>query len=370
MKKKIGLILIGCLGLTVGLAKADHALYGETVTARLKDIGKIVEVRENQLMGFGLVVGLRNSGDSKESLFTNQAFTTMLAKLGIDPGPKAYSSRNVAAVMVTATLPPFVKPGQRIAVNVSSIGDSRSLEGGTLILTPLKGPDGQVYAVAQGSVVVGGVSAHAKGVTYVQNQTTVGRITEGAIVERAVPITLVNRQQLTIVLNDSNFVTASRTAKAIQNAGFTGAKAADANTILVPVGNQSDSAVVDIIAKLENVEVAPDNTSKIVINSRTGTVVIGEMVRLFPVALTHGNIAIKISEADEMANGFYDAASDQGNSVKVVEAPVKVVFLNPSATLNSLVGALNQIGATPKDLISILQALKESGALIGTIEII
>jgi len=334
-------------------------------SVRIKDIGKIIESRENQLFGFGLVIGLRNTGDSKSTVFTEMALTNLLKKMGISSS-KAFSSRNVASVMVTATLPPYTKKGQRISVAVSSLGDSTSLVGGTLLITPLQGPDMKTYAVAQGSVVVGGISETSGQGQIYKNQSTVGHIPQGAIVENEVAVNNLDQLNITIVLKDPNFITISKAAKAIKENGFPSAKAIDANTIKIPLVDLDSSDMVSTIAKLENISFIPDSSSKIVVNAKTGTIVIGEMVRLSPVALTHGNISVKISNQNQ--DGF--AAEAQGDPIKVEESDTKIVYLNPSATLSSLVNALNEIGATPKDLISILHALQESGALIGTLEVI
>lgn len=343
-------------------------VYGqaEANMVRLKDIGKIIEERDNQLIGFGLVVGLRNSGDTKSVGYTQAAMDNMLSKMGVSSA-QASAGRNVASVMVTATLPAFVKKGQLIPVTVSSLGDASSLVGGTLILTPLKGPDLRTYATAQGTVIVGGVEASAFSGRVYRNQSTVGRIPDGAIVEEQVPVTFVDQHNITIVLDQSNFNTVSRAVRAIQDNGFPGAQAIDANTIKIPLSDLNSSDLVQTIAQLENIEVEPDKSAKIVINSRTGTVVIGERVRLSPVALTHGNISIRIQDVQQ--GGF--AAAGQVQEPIVVEEPAsKIIYLNPTSTLSSLVNALNEIGATSKDLISIIQALKESNALTAEIEIL
>jgi flagellar P-ring protein FlgI len=347
----------------------SSSLFGQSMPVRLKDVGKIIESRENQLIGFGLVVGLRNSGDSKGSGFTQIALRNMLQKLGIPYNSSAYNSRNVAAVMVTSTLPSFVKRGQKISVTVSSVGDASSLTGGTLLLTPLKGSDLNVYAVAQGSVVVGGTSEHTANYKYYKNQTTVGTIPDGAIVETEVPVTFSDQHNITIVLNEPNFLTISRATTAIQEGGFLGAKAIDANTIKIPLSDLDSSDLVNTIAKIEDISLIPDTSAKVVINSRTGTVVIGEMVRLYPVALTHGNITIKISDEDT-GGGVGGEGGIPIDPITVEESESKIIFLNPSASLSSLVNALNEIGATPKDLISIIEALKQSGSLIAKVEII
>ncbi len=370
MKKKQRFCIVALV--TGALCLVSHLVQADSLPVRLKDISKVIEARENQLFGFGLVLGLRNTGDSASTIFTNMALTNMLRKIGIT-SPKEFSSRNVAGVMVTAQLPPYVKRGQKITVSVSSLGDSTSLIGGTLLLTPLQGPDMKTYAVAQGAVVVGGVSEQSSQVQVYKNQSTVGHILDGAIVEQEVPMTYSDQRNITMVLNDSNYITISRAVKAIQENGFPGAKALDANTLKIPLADLDSSDLVNTIAKLENISLIPDSSSKIVINSKTGTVVIGEMVRLFPVALTHGNISIKITNTtNQNATAALVGGGQQTEEppVKVEEQESKMVYLNPSSTLSSLVNALNEIGATPKDLISIIQALHESGALIATIEIL
>ncbi|MFC1771326.1 flagellar basal body P-ring protein FlgI [Candidatus Margulisiibacteriota bacterium] len=341
----------------------------DAMPVRLKDIGKMIEERDNQLMGFGLVVGLRRTGDSKATVFTEVALTNMLKRFGISPPGKGFSSRNVAAVIVSASLPPFIKKGQRLPVIISAIGDSTNLTGGTLLTTSLKGPDMKVYAVAQGPVIVGGISGSSAQYTFFKNQTTVGRIPNGAIVEAEVPVTFRDQHNITFVLNDSNYITVSRTTAAIRKHGFPGATAIDANTIKIPLADLQSTDLIDTLAKLENIPVEPDSSAKIVINSRTGTIVIGEMVRLFPVALTHGSVSLKISEVGVGGFGAPAQATTE-KPVTLEENESKILYLNPSTTLSSLVNALNEIGATPKDLISIIQALKESGALIANLEII
>jgi flagellar P-ring protein FlgI len=335
------------------------------IPVRLKDVSKIIEARDNELLGFGLVVGLRNTGDSKSTGFTQVALRNILGKLGVSVGEM--NSRNVASVIVTATLPPFAKKGQRLSVTVSSLGDSRSLIGGTLLLTQLQGPDLRTYAVAQGNVIVNGIQEQSNASSFSKNQTTVGLIPDGAIVEDEVPVTFLDQHNITVVMNESNFITVSRATIAIQEAGFLGAKAIDANTIKIPLSDLDSSDLVKTLADIENISLEPDSSAKIVINARTGTVVIGEMVRLFPVALTHGSLSIRI---DEDAGGGAFGAVAETQSIQIDENDSKIVFLNPTATLSSLVNALNEIGASPKDLIAIIQALKQSGALIADVEII
>jgi len=373
LMKKISsqLCVLSIMALLVCLPTLGHAqelMPVSIMEVRLKDIANIVEARENRLIGYGLVVGLKNTGDTRNSGFTEASLANMLNKLGVPLGTN-FGSRNVASVMVSAVLPPFIKKGQKIPVTVSSIGDSGSLVGGQLLPTELKGPDLRTYALGQGPVLVGGISESNDLASFQRNQTTVGRIPDGAIVEVEVPVTFEDQHNITIVLNNRNFITVSRAAKAIQDNGFPGARAIDANTIKIPLADLQSADLVDTIAKLQNVSVVPDTSSKVVINARTGTIVIGEMVRLFPTALTHGNISIRISNQGANA-GLVAGPQNAESPVQVEEQVSSLILLNPSATLTGLVNALNEIGATPKDLISIIQALQESGSLIGELVIL
>jgi flagellar P-ring protein precursor FlgI len=344
----------------------QRAVFAQRVPIRLKDISKIIEVRDNQLMGFGLVVGLKNTGDSRSTGFTHLALRNLLGKMGVSSGVD-FNSRNVAAVMVTATLPSFIKKGQRIPVTVSALGDSVSLSGGTLLTTPLQGPDMKTYAVAQGALIVSGINETSVTSRFRRGQSTVGTVMDGAIVEEEVAVTFSDQHNITIVMNDSNFVTVSRATQAIQEKGFKGAKAIDANTIKIPLTDLNSSDLVRTIADIENILLVPDPSSKIVINVKTGTIVIGEMVRLFPVALTHGDLSIRINDSE---GGFGGPQVNAGESIVLSEKKARLIYLNPSDNLSSLVNVLNKIGVTPKDLISIIEALKKSGALIADIEII
>ena len=324
-------------------------------SVRVKDIGKILDDRDNQVYGFGLVVGLRNTGDSQRAIFTNRALTNVIGRAGIKPdGNDVFRSRNVAGVIVTAKLPLYTKKGQTIPVTVSSIGDSVSLSGGTLLMTELKGADNKTYVVAQGPVVIHGQISKTETSTVLRDTTTVGMIPDGGIVEAEVPRTVENQQFVTIVLNQANYITASRVAKSMNDAGFFGAMAIDSSTVKVPFLAFSGGGLVDLMARLEMVEVEPDSLARIIINARTGTVVIGDRVRLLPVALTHGDVSIRIG----------------ANSTVIGRQPQSVITLDPQATLNSLVNALNKLGASPKDLIAIIQSLKASGALIAHVEVI
>ncbi|MFC1517674.1 flagellar basal body P-ring protein FlgI [Candidatus Margulisiibacteriota bacterium] len=343
---------------------------------RVKDISKVFEARSNQLMGFGLVVGLRNTGDSAQATYTQRALANLLTKLGIAQSTELFKSRNVAAVMVTADLPPFTKPGQRIDVVVSSMGDANSLKGGTLLQTPLQGADGKVYAVCQGSVVVASERNAVAGELIPRGQPTVGRVVRGALVERNVPAEFDTGEYLTLVLERADFTTAARLAYALERVGIVGAKAVDASTVQVPVPEEERENMVDFIARVEDVSLIPDAVAKVVVNQRTGTIVIGENVRLSPVAVSHGDIEVKVGET----SGEEDRQSDllslfEEESVTESAKPeakqeIKLVKLQAGTSLSALVKALNAVGTSPKDLVAILQALKSSGALAAELEVI
>jgi len=334
---------------------------GNAANVRIKDIGKILEARDNQIMGFGLVVGLKNTGDSSRTEFTKIALGNLLNNMDITSlSDSSFKSKNVAAVMITAVQPSFLKPGQRIDVAVSSLGDARSLKGGTLLLSPLKAADGNVYAVAQGALVVGGIDESSAETVYARNQTTVGRINGGAIIEKEVHVDLTSKKYLTIVLNSPDFTNASRVSYAINSSGMARSKAKDASTIVVELTDDYKQNIVDFISRIEKLSINPDAIAKIVISERTGTIVIGENVKLTAVAVTHGQISVKIDN-DELLHQ---------TNIKVYEKPSKLVQVSSGANLASLVKALNAIGTTPQDLISILQAIKKAGALTAEIEII
>jgi flagellar P-ring protein FlgI len=343
-------------------------LHSEGAMVKIKDISRVIESRDNQLFGYGLVVGLRNTGDTQRSVFTEKALTNLLKKMGIKPDKKDFKSRNVASVMVTMNLPPYARPGQKLDVNVSSLGDATSLSGGTLLMTPLQGPDFETYAVAQGQVIVGGVSGKSSRVNYRKNQTTAGRVPNGAIVEKEVIVTRDDQLNVTLVLNKPDFTMSSKVVKALKNNGFKKVSALDAGSIRIPIAEIADMPYVEIIQKIENVKIAPESTSKVVINSKSGVVVIGDNVRLLPVAITHGGISIRITGSQDSSSMLQTGLDS--SEIVVKEEKTKLHFLKPDNSLSSLVDVLNQIGVNTKDLISIIQAMEEAGALVATIEVI
>ncbi|MFA4905323.1 MAG: flagellar basal body P-ring protein FlgI [Candidatus Margulisiibacteriota bacterium] len=335
---------------------------------RVKDIAHVLEARENQLMGFGLVVGLKNTGDSQQTGFTKQALTNLLSKMGITPQID-FKSRNAAAVMVTCNLPAFVKSGQKVDITVSSLGDATSLQGGTLLLTPLQGADGEIYAVAQGNVSVGSEQLIPNLQPIRQTRFTTGRIPDGALVEREIPVSIGDKGLLTIVLNEPDFTTANRLSEAILNLGF-GARAQDAGTVVVAVEGGED--LVRIVSRIENITIRPDSVARVVINERTGTIVVGENVRLSEAAVAYGDITVSIGDVQLYSQSVADSSTIRSETNAKFKTPgaARLTRLSSSASLGALVRALNSIRATPGDLVAILQALKKAGALKAELEII
>ncbi|WAR44017.1 flagellar basal body P-ring protein FlgI [Methylomonas rapida] len=335
---------------------------------RIKDIAAVAGVRSNQLVGYGLVTGLDKSGD--KTRFTGQALRNMVGKLGmtLPPGidPK---SKNVALVSVHAELPPFAKPGQTIDVTVSSMGDAKSLRGGSLVMSPLRGADGNVYAVAQGNLVVGGLSASGQdGSKITVNNPLVGRIPNGATVERSVPTGFEQGGDLVFNLNTPDFTTANRMVGAINKMlGADTARAIDATSVSVrsPV---NPAQKVEFTAMVENIEIAPDDApAKVIVNSRTGTVIINSKVRVQPSAVSHGSLTVTISENPQVSQ---PGALSQGETVVTPKSEISVqeennhmFVFNPGVSLDEIVQAVNSVGAAPSDLVAILEALKSAGAL-------
>ncbi|MBF0610197.1 MAG: flagellar basal body P-ring protein FlgI [Magnetococcales bacterium] len=349
----------------------------EGQAARLKDVADVEGVRDNQLIGFGLIAGLNGTGDSaNRSAFTTQSLVMMLERMGISARDslKQIGVKNLASAMVTANLPPFARQGTRLDVTLSSLGDAKSLEGGTLIMTPMKGADGRIYAVAQGPVSIGGIAPSGGGNTAgaQKNHPTVGRISGGAIVEREIEFELNQEQTLQLTLRNPDFTTANRTVGAINSLlGQPLAKARDSGTITLKVPKEYQDRVVEYIARLENLEIESDQSAKIVINERTGTVVMGENVRISTIALSHGNLNIRIRQPEETPKpATQRAAAGQQAQRPVQEEIARLMEMDEGVTLADLVNGLNKVGATPKDLIAILQAIKSAGALQAEIEIL
>ncbi|MEO7051194.1 MAG: flagellar basal body P-ring protein FlgI [Rhodanobacter sp.] len=345
---------------------------------KIRDLVQVAGVRSNQLIGYGLVVGLDGSGDqTTQAPFTTQSLENMLQQFGITvPANARPQLKNAAAVMVTADLPAFAKPGQNIDVTVASIGNAKSIRGGQLLMAPLRGSDGNVYAVAQGSVVVGGVSAQGKSGSSVQvNISASGRIPNGASVERAVASSFAGGGDLMLNLNTADFTTANRIATAINKAYGSGtAQPVDGGTVSVR-GPQDPSQKVAWLGNIESLDVQPgDAPARIVVNSRTGTVVIGSDVRVTAAAVAHGAIQVTISEQPQVSQpapfSKGQTAIVPNSSVQISEDGAHMFKFGPGVSLDAIVRAVNQVGATPSDLISILQALKQAGALHADLVVI
>ncbi len=342
---------------------------------RIKDLASIAGVRNNQLVGYGLVVGLNGTGD--KTLFTGQSLRTMLRELGITlpPGTNP-KSKNVAAVAVHTDLPPFAKPGQTIDVTISSLGDAKSLRGGSLIMTPLKGVDGQIYAMAQGNVTVGGFGAEAgDGSRVTVNIPSAGRIPNGATVERTVGNAFNVGDSIILNLHQADFTTASRLTDSINHTlGKGSARAIDASSIKVNAP-RDPSQRVPFLSLIENLELSPgEAAAKIVVNSRTGTIVIGQNVRVSPVAVTHGNLSVtisantEVSQPNALSNG--QTVITPNFDVEITEEDSRMFVFNPGVSLDEIVRAVNQVGAAPGDLVAILEAMKQAGALRAELIII
>jgi flagellar P-ring protein precursor FlgI len=344
--------------------------------ARLKDLVDIEGVRDNQLIGYGLVVGLAGTGDRRQALFSAQSLTNMLERMGVSVPPAAVRVNNTAAVMVTATLPPFAQPGMHIDITAAAIGDASNLQGGILVLTSLRGADGMVYAIAQGPVMTGGFSAGKGGSSQTVNHPTVARAPSGATVERVAP-SLVPKNSIRLQVRHSDFTTAARIVAAL-NQHFTAdkplARAENSGLVTVAVPPDFTSRVTEFVAELEGLSVEADRPARVVINERTGTIVIGKDVRVAPVAILHGNLSVEIQTTMQVTQ---PNALGQGTTQVVPQTTVtakedkaRSVLLKQGATVEELVRALAAIGSTPRDVIAILQNLRSAGALDAEVEVI
>ncbi len=339
---------------------------------RIKDVATIEGIRDNQLVGYGLVVGLKGTGDSSQTIFPAQTLVSALERMGItvpQTGSQSASNmqvKNMAAVFIVATLPPFSRPGYKLDITASSAGDARSLEGGILLMTPLYGPDGQIYAQAQGALVLGGYTAAAGGNAKQLNHPTTARIPGGALVERTVPFDLADMHTVSIVLNDADFHTAEGMAAAIDQAlGAARAHAVDSRRVEIAVEPKEDTA--SLLDKVEQVEIDTYPRARVVVNERTGTVVIGGTVRLLPVSILHGGLSVnvisqvEVSQPNPMSGGTTQVV--QQTTVQAQDKPVNEINLKEGATVEDLVQQLQRTGAGARDVISILQAMKAAGAL-------
>ncbi|TYC48609.1 flagellar basal body P-ring protein FlgI [Rhodobacterales bacterium] len=355
---------------------AGAAMTSAEAASRIKDIADFEGIRENQLIGYGLVVGLNGTGDSlNNSPFTQQSLQAMLERLGVNTRNSALNTNTVAAVMVTANLPPFSTQGTRIDVNVSSLGDSSSLQGGTLLVTPLVGADGEVYAIAQGSVAIGGFSAQGDAASVVRGVPTAGRIANGGLVERELEFKLASLTSLRLALRNPDLTTARRVALSINELiGLPTAEPLDPGTVRLDLPRQYDGNIVDLLTDIEQLIVEPDLAARVVIDENSGIIVMGQDVKVSMVAVAQGNLTVTIAETPQVtqplpfANG--QTAITPRTDVGVNEDGTKLAIVPETVTLKQLVDGLNALGIGPRDMISILQAIKASGALQAEIEVL
>lgn len=360
--------LIICAAILL-LTSSAHAI-------RIKDIAAFEGVRENQLVGYGLVVGLSGSGDSDQTRFPIQSVVNMLERVGVTVNRADITVKNVAAVIVTATLPPFAKQGNRLDVTVSSLGDAKSIAGGTLVMTPLKGGDNQVYVVAQGSVLTNSFAFGGSAASAQKNHPTAGRVPNGGLVERELPNVLAGKPTLRLNLNHADFTTATRVTNAINDKfNSSVAATADPGTVVLQIPEGYKNRPVEFVAALETLEVRPDTPAKVVLNERTGTIVMGDNVRISTVAVSHGNLSLVIKETPQVSQP--SPLSKTGETVvvprtdmKVSEETRRLMVVPEGASIGDVIKALNLLGVTPRDLIGILQAIKAAGALQADLTII
>ena len=373
--KKAFLQAVAAALLSLFLAAA--VLGAANASSRIKDIVQFEGVRENMLVGYGLVVGLNGTGDTLvDGQFTKQSLKAMLNRLGVKPTDAGLDSKNVAAVMVTAVLPPFARQGSRIDVTVSALGDAKSLLGGTLLVTPVLGADGEVYAVAQGQLAVGGFAASGAAETVVKGVPTSARIASGAIVEREVGFEMANMESVTLSLRNPDFTTARRIAQAI-NAflGTAAARPSDPTTVHVEVPDSYRGNVVNLLTDIEQLRVEPDQLARVIIDEQSGIIVMGENVRISTVAIAQGNLIIRITETEQVSQPGPFANVGATTTVPRTEIEVtegeerRLGVVNAGVTIQELVNGLNALGIGPRDMITILQAVKAAGALQAEIQV-
>jgi len=365
------------LAVLISASLLPLAAAADTSSARLKELVSLEGVRENQLMGYGMVVGLKGTGDRQQTIFTTQSLANLLRQMGVTVDPTLILVKNTAAVMVTATLPAFAQPGVQIDATVGAMGDAGSLQGGLLLMTSLRGIDGQVYSIAQGPVVTGSFIAGGAGNTQTLNHPTVGRVPGGAIVERAAP-SVVPVKQVRLQLHQADFTTAARIADVV-NQHFSSqpkpiAHADNSGLVSVAIPAEFSTRTTEFVASLEVLKVETDRPARVVINERTGTIIMGKEVRVSPVAIMHGNLNVEIQTRYDVSqpNGFSQGTAQVTPevSVGVKEEKARNVVLKEGATVEELVRALTSIGSTPRDIIAILQALRSAGALESEVEVI
>jgi flagellar P-ring protein FlgI len=369
--KAASLAVLSLLAVAANSASADT--YDHRVLIR--DVTSIEGIRDNQLVGYGLVVGLKGTGDRQQTFFTVQTLANTLQRMGVQIAPGVVVVKNVAAVFVTAQLPAFTRPGMKLDVTVSSVGDAKSLEGGVLLMTALRAPDGQVYAEAQGPLTLGGYSEGAAGNTKTVNHPTVGRIAEGAVAERDASVDLTRFRNVSLLLRESDFTAARNVAEAINKEyAKPVATAVDGRRIDVSVAATGESSVPTLISKVQNLAINVAPSAKVIVNERTGTIVMGGDVKLSPVSVIHGSLSIQvtttpvISQPNALSSG--KTVSTTQTNVAVKDAPAQSISMQEGANVEELIKGLHAIGATSHDVIGILQAIKAAGGLQAELEVI
>jgi len=366
-------MLVVCLTFATS-AFASEVVMSTPREARVKDISSIEGIRDNQLVGYGIVVGLQGTGDSQQTTFPTQTLAATLLRMGVSVPASSIRVQNLAAVFVSATLPPFARSGTKLDITVSSAGDARSLEGGLLLMTPLYGADGKIYAQAQGSLVVGGYSVTANGNAKQFNHPNTARVPFGAIVERGVPLELEGKSKFSLLLNDADFRSAEAMSLAINRTlGRSAAHVLDSRRVELSVANGEE--IPALLAQVESIEVPVFPRAKVIVNERTGTVVIGGTVVLQPVSILHGGLAVNVVSEFQVSqpNAFSSGGTTQvvqQTRIDAQDKPVNRIELKQGATVDDLVRSLQTIGASARDVISILQAMKSAGALEAEIEVL
>ena len=346
-------------------------------SSRIKDISDIEGVRENYLIGYGLVVGLNGTGDSISSMaFTEESLIGMLERLGVNTRDGKIKTKNVAAVMVTGSLPAFARQGTRIDVSISALGDAKSLQGGTLLVTPMLGADGEVYAIAQGQVAIAGFSAQGDAQSIVKGVPTSGRIANGGIIEREILFDFANQKSIKLALRNPDFTTASRIADAINSyLGSVATTTIDSGTVVLNLGRTRREELIQVLTDIEQLRIQPDQVAKVIIDEKSGIIVIGENVRINPIAIAQGNLTIRITETPQVSQPAPFSTTGQTVTVPRTDIQVdeqsgnKLNILKSGVSLQELVDGLNALGVGPRDMISILQAVKAAGALQAEIEV-
>jgi flagellar P-ring protein precursor FlgI len=363
-------------GVSVAAAAGDGTPTAAGATVRVKDIASLQGLSSTPLIGYGIVAGLAKTGDRRQTIFSAQTLANMLERFGVLVPGQQINIQNVAAVLVTAEMPAFVRKGGRIDVSVASVGDAQSLQGGTLLATALRGPDGSVYALAQGPLSLGGFGGKGGGTSVTVNHLTAGRVPNGALVENAPQTELPTQDQVMLVLHEPDFTSANRLADAINaDLGPGSAAAVDAGSVTIKVPSMYKAALPSLMARLEPLPVTVDTPARVVINERTGTVVIGSNVRLGAAAVAHGNLSVKIStkynvsQPTPFSQGGQTTVTPE-TKVDVSEGDQKLIALQEGTTLEAVISALNALGASPRDIIAIVQALKAAGALSAEIVIL